>query len=107
MALVRGSLDFAVALEPAYSLLVDSSYRAVVAGDRIHWIDQPPGKAGPLEVRVTIVEGPDARAARRERVLEALEALARIGGIGGIVSRPSGSVRDSRGCASDGSSLRK
>ncbi len=61
-----------------------STYRAVVDGDHIRWIDPPPPTEGEVEVRVTVVESETNRAARRKAVRDALEGLAARGGITGI-----------------------
>lgn len=60
-----------------------ATYRAVVAGDRIEWIDGSPGP-GRLEVRVSLLSPSPGHARRRESAIAALERLASLGGIGGI-----------------------
>ena len=61
-----------------------TSYRAVVAGDRIEWIDAPP-TSGRLEVRVSLLPPRLDKARRREEAIAALKRLAGMGGLGSIV----------------------
>jgi hypothetical protein len=61
-----------------------TSYRAVVAGDRIEWIDAPP-TFGRLEVRVSLLPPRTDKAGRREAAIAALTQLAGLGGLGSIV----------------------
>ncbi len=61
-----------------------STYRAVVVGDHIRWIDPPPPATGEAQVSVTAIETDRERASRREVVRGALEELAARGGINGI-----------------------
>jgi hypothetical protein len=61
-----------------------TSYRAVVAGDRIEWIDAPP-TSGRLEVRVSLLPPRADKARRREAAIAALTHLAGLGGLGSIV----------------------
>ena len=61
-----------------------STYRAVVDGDHIRWIDPPPQAKGEVEVRGTVVDRERGKTSRRELVREALEQLAARGGIVGI-----------------------
>lgn len=64
------------------------SYRAVLRGDRVDWIDPPPSRQGDTPVQITLLhpdpEPEDARRARRQSAVAALEALAAAGGIASI-----------------------
>jgi hypothetical protein len=57
------------------------SYRAVLRGDRVEWIDPPPSLEGDTEVLITLLqpESEDERRARGRRAAAALEELARTG----------------------------
>lgn len=56
---------------------MSSTYRAILKGNRLEWID-----SGPVDrdveqpVEVTILDEPDEMASRRKRMAEALEKLA-------------------------------
>lgn len=53
------------------------SYRAILKGDRLEWIEQPPVNLNPEQpVEVTILDEPDQTADRGKRMAEALEKLA-------------------------------
>lgn len=72
------------------------TYRAILRGDRIEWIDQPPKYQQPTTVDVTLVEEAAEMAATRGAAMaEALEALARAGGLSSI-SDPVAWQRDVR-----------
>lgn len=62
------------------------TYKAVLRGDRIEWIDTPPPAAGPTPVHITLLE--DARGGpirdRGRAMAEALEALAGTGAFADI-----------------------
>lgn len=57
------------------------SYRAVLRGDRVEWIDPPPSLEGDTEVLITLLqpESEDERRARGRRAVAALQELARTG----------------------------
>jgi hypothetical protein len=61
-----------------------SSYRAVIDGDHVRWIDSPPAGSGAVEVRITVVGTDHDRAERRKAARAALEGLAAQDGITGI-----------------------
>lgn len=61
-----------------------STYRAVVDGEHIRWIDRPPIPAGEVEVRVVVVDKAADPTSASRVVREALQRLADRGGIGGI-----------------------
>lgn len=62
------------------------TYRAVLRGNRVEWIDTPPPPEQPVAVHVTLLQeeaaGPPR--ARGREMASALEALARAGGLTGI-----------------------
>jgi hypothetical protein len=62
------------------------TYRAILDGDRVEWIDSPPTLDGPTPVEITILrtETEEERRARGRRAAEALQALADAGGISSI-----------------------
>lgn len=72
-----------------------AGYRAIVAGNRIDWIDPPPTTER-VEVRVNLLPVQAAHGPNGTTALEALERLARLGGISGIED-PSAWQRDARG----------
>jgi hypothetical protein len=57
------------------------SYRAVLRGDRVEWIDPPPSLEGDTEVLIMLLqpESEDERRARGRRAAAALQELARTG----------------------------
>lgn len=71
-------------LEAVTKKVSAATYRAVVAGDRIEWIDAPP-TSGRLEVRVSILPPRPDKARRREGAIAALQRLAALGGLGSLV----------------------
>lgn len=61
------------------------TYRAVLHGDHLEWIDAPPPPSSGLPVEVTVIEGAGEPGPRRGKAMaRALEALARAGGIAAI-----------------------
>jgi hypothetical protein len=62
------------------------TYRAILRGDRIDWIDTPPDLQGDTEVQITFVqpESAEERRARGQKAAAALERIARAGGIRSI-----------------------
>lgn len=54
------------------------SYRAVLRGDRVEWIDPPPRLPGDTEVLITFLH-PKPEEVRRRSAVAALEELARRG----------------------------
>jgi hypothetical protein len=63
------------------------SYRPILEGDRIHWVDPPPESTGPIEVTIRIL-GPIPKEDLRARRARAVAALARLAAEGGIQSIP-------------------
>ena len=60
---------------------MERTYRAVLRGDRVNWIDPPPRLEGDTEVVITLLQ-PESESERRARGLRAaaaLEQLARMG----------------------------
>ncbi len=72
-----------------------AGYRAIVAGNRIEWIDPPP-TTGRVEVRVSLLAGQTRKPTNGATALEALERLARLGGLS-VIDDPSGWQRETRG----------
>jgi hypothetical protein len=62
------------------------TYKALLRGTRIEWIDHPMIPAHPVPVHVTLLEEEaiDAAAARGRGMAAALEALAEAGGLSAI-----------------------
>ncbi|WP_420127874.1 hypothetical protein [Longimicrobium sp.] len=61
--------------------MIAQTYRAVLRGDEVAWIDPPPQLEGETEVQITVLppESEDARRARGLRAAAALERLANAG----------------------------
>lgn len=74
---------------------VATGYRAIVAGNRIDWIDPPPTTAR-VEVRVSLLPSRTATPSNGATAVEALERLARLGGLSSIED-PSAWQREARG----------
>jgi len=57
------------------------TYKAILHGDQVEWLEQPPEKSRPVQVHITVLEEPMAEPAReRGRAMaEALAALAQRG----------------------------
>jgi len=57
------------------------TYKAILHGDQVEWLEQPPEKSQPVQVHITVLEEPLAEPTReRGRAMaEALAALARRG----------------------------
>lgn len=61
-------------------------YRAILRGDRVQWIDQPPKKQRPIPVHITLIQNePNISHTRGESMASALENLAHQGGLKHIV----------------------
>jgi hypothetical protein len=61
------------------------TYKAVLRGDRVEWIDTPPEPTCPTPVHITLLEeGPEPVASRGAEMGRILEELARGGGLSGI-----------------------
>jgi hypothetical protein len=56
------------------------SYRAILHGDRVEWIDPPPDADGSVEITITPLHEPARPARRGEKMAAALEAIALRGG---------------------------
>jgi hypothetical protein len=59
------------------------TYKAVLRGGRVEWIDPPPSPNGPTPVQITLLDG-ENRSGRVREMAAALEALAAAGGVSGI-----------------------
>lgn len=63
-------------------------YKAIIRGDRLEWIDQPPVLGAAASVTITVDDGDDIQTKTRQpgdrTVLNILENLAEDGGIKGI-----------------------
>ncbi|MGH7962386.1 MAG: hypothetical protein ACRERD_11275 [Candidatus Binatia bacterium] len=57
------------------------TYKAILHGDRVEWLEQPPEKSRPVQVHITVLEEPRAEPTReRGRTMaEVLAALAQRG----------------------------
>ena len=57
------------------------TYKAILHGDQVEWLEQPPEKSRPIQVHITVLEEPAVESTReRGRVMaEALAALAQRG----------------------------
>ncbi len=66
--------------------MTPQTYRAVLRGDRVDWIDAPPAPQGDTEVQITLLqpESEEERQARGRKMAAALERIARAGGIASI-----------------------
>lgn len=68
--------------------MIDQTYRAVLRGNQVEWIDTPPPPEGPTQVTITLLkpqpEPEDVRRARRQVAVDALRELAAAGGISSI-----------------------
>jgi hypothetical protein len=68
---------------------MSQSYRAVLNGNQIEWIDPPPQPNGPTPVEITLLKPePETYESRRARRRIAVEALAELAAAGGISSIP-------------------
>jgi hypothetical protein len=61
--------------------MIAQTYRAMLRGDQVDWIDPPPQHLGETEVQITLLpsESEDERRARGLRAAAALERLAKAG----------------------------
>lgn len=62
------------------------TYKAILHGDRVEWIDAPPARALAVPVQISLLDGaPEIAASERgRRMAEALEELARGGAFADI-----------------------
>ena len=62
------------------------TYKAILRGDRIEWIDGPPAPVRPTPVHITLLEDETAEPVeqRGREMARALEALAQAGGLSTI-----------------------
>jgi hypothetical protein len=62
--------------------MIAHTYRAVLDGDRVEWIDAPPQPQGRTQVEITLVrsETDSERRARGRRMAQALQRVAEAGG---------------------------
>lgn len=61
--------------------MIVQTYRAVLRGNQVDWIDPPPQREGETEVQITLLE-PESEDARRARGLRAAAALERLANAG-------------------------
>jgi len=59
------------------------TYKAVLRGNRVEWIDTPPAPTRPTPVHITLLDE-SAEPARGQEMARVLEALAQGGGLSGI-----------------------
>ncbi|MBB4637232.1 hypothetical protein [Longimicrobium terrae] len=59
------------------------TYKAVLRGDQVEWIDSPPAADGPMPVHITLLEG-ERQMNRGREMASVLEALAAMGGLSSI-----------------------
>lgn len=57
------------------------TYKAILRGDQVEWLEQPPEKSRPVHIHITVLEEPTAEPTRghRQAMAEALTALAQRG----------------------------
>lgn len=61
------------------------TYKAVLRGNEVEWIDPPPSPARPTPVHITILDDEESPASPPANTMrDALEVLARGGGLAGI-----------------------
>lgn len=69
---------------PLYSTM-PRTYRAILHGDRVEWIDSPPKGRRATQIRIILLESDaDTQEARGRAMAAALEELARAGGVRSI-----------------------
>lgn len=66
------------------------TYRAVLRGDRIEWIDRPPKGENPI--RVTVIEDDDTRLMRPNSGTKMADVLEKLAERGGLATRLPGAV---------------
>ncbi len=56
-----------------------NTYKAILYGDKVVWLDGPPQQSGPVEIRITIVDGEasEAKPDRGRTMADVLAELAR------------------------------
>jgi hypothetical protein len=68
---------------------VTDTYRAVIRGNTVKWIDTPPNPDVETEVSITLLKPrPESEESRRARRQLAVDALAELAAAGGIKSIP-------------------
>lgn len=60
------------------------TYKAILHGDHVEWIDAPPDLAEPVEVHITLALAQASERDRGRAMADALAGLARLGGVSGI-----------------------
>jgi len=60
------------------------TYKAILCGDRIEWIDPPPDRKEPIPISITLQEYVPSCHDRGEVMAETLEVIAREGGLSTI-----------------------
>jgi hypothetical protein len=61
------------------------TYKAILRGDRIEWLDVSPARAQSTAVEITVLEeGAEVSQRRGHEMAQALEALAKTGGLSDI-----------------------
>jgi hypothetical protein len=68
--------------------MIARTYRAVLRGNQVEWIDTPPDPEGPTPVSITLhipqPQSDEERRAQRQLAVDALNELAAAGGIASI-----------------------
>ena len=62
------------------------TYRAVLRGDHVEWVDARPDPDTPADVEITVLQ-PESEAERRARGARMARALERVGQANGALSR--------------------
>jgi hypothetical protein len=61
------------------------TYKAILQGDHVEWIDRPPEVSRPVQVHITVLdEGSETAGSRGQAMAAILETLAASGGLSGI-----------------------
>lgn len=60
------------------------TFRAILHGDRIEWIDPPPARQDPIPVQIALIEDDSTSRARGSIMAESLQEIAREGGLSSI-----------------------
>jgi hypothetical protein len=69
--------------------MIAQTYRAVLRGNQVDWIDTPPTRQGDTEVQITLLRpDPEPEEVTRARRQAAVAALAELAAAGGIASIP-------------------
>jgi hypothetical protein len=70
--------------------MIAQTYRAVIDGNHVEWIDTPPQPQGPTQVEIALVksESDSERRARGRRMAQALQRVAEAGGALSTIKDP-------------------